>query len=195
MLDPFLAWSSEPSSSALRRVCTFDSLERATWLDMPWHDWFAGGWLVVRLSFIWNRTSLAGVEGGSNKSLSVKRNSLRDARAAQAHSGVGIGPQDPMISGGHPREARGGSLVIRAPRSHAASRPTGPGAASQLRWRPCDLHRGDQRQPPGSPLSPQETARFRAGVTLLPITAVVRDSGGRLVRDLGLEDLEVLENG
>jgi hypothetical protein len=25
----------------------FESLAGAVWLDMPWHDWFAGGWLVV----------------------------------------------------------------------------------------------------------------------------------------------------
>ena len=41
----------------------------------------------------------------------------------------------------------------------------------------------------------QEAQRFRAGVTVVPITAVVRDSRGRLVRDLARDDFEVLENG
>ena len=41
----------------------------------------------------------------------------------------------------------------------------------------------------------QEAPRFRAGVTVVPITAVVRDSRGRLVRDLARDDFEVLENG
>jgi hypothetical protein len=25
----------------------FDSVAEVVWLDMPWHDWLAGGWLVV----------------------------------------------------------------------------------------------------------------------------------------------------
>ena len=37
--------------------------------------------------------------------------------------------------------------------------------------------------------------KFRAGVALVPITAVVRDNRGRLVRDLTKDDFEVLENG
>ena len=41
----------------------------------------------------------------------------------------------------------------------------------------------------------EEAQRFRAGVTVVPITAVVRDSRGRLVRDLARDDFEVLENG
>ena len=41
----------------------------------------------------------------------------------------------------------------------------------------------------------QEAPRFRAGVTVVPITAVVRDSRGQLVRDLARDDFEVLENG
>ncbi len=49
--------------------------------------------------------------------------------------------------------------------------------------------------PVSSVLQGQEAPRFRAGVTVVPITAVVRDSRGRLVRDLGREDFEVLENG
>jgi VWFA-related protein len=41
----------------------------------------------------------------------------------------------------------------------------------------------------------QDAPRFRAGVALVPINAVVRDSQGRLVQDLGKDDFEVLENG
>ena len=37
--------------------------------------------------------------------------------------------------------------------------------------------------------------RFSAGVTLVPITAVVRDSRNRIVRDLGRDDFHVLEQG
>jgi hypothetical protein len=37
--------------------------------------------------------------------------------------------------------------------------------------------------------------RFSSGVTLVPITAVVRDSRNRLVRDLGRDDFQVLEQG
>ena len=25
----------------------FESLATGGWLDMPWHDWIAGGWLIV----------------------------------------------------------------------------------------------------------------------------------------------------
>lgn len=41
----------------------------------------------------------------------------------------------------------------------------------------------------------EPTPKFRAGVALVPITAVVRDNRGRLVRDLTKEDFEVLDNG
>lgn len=37
--------------------------------------------------------------------------------------------------------------------------------------------------------------RFSAGITLVPITAVVRDSRNRIVRDLRREDFQVLEQG
>jgi Ca-activated chloride channel homolog len=41
----------------------------------------------------------------------------------------------------------------------------------------------------------QEAPRFRAGVALVPIIAVVRDSHSRLAQGLVREDFEVLENG
>lgn len=44
-------------------------------------------------------------------------------------------------------------------------------------------------------LSAQDRPTFRAGVAVVPITAVVRDSRGRLVTDLTRDDFEVLENG
>ena len=44
-----------------------------------------------------------------------------------------------------------------------------------------------QEQPP--------VAAFRAGVAIVPINAVVRDGRRRLVRNLQLEDFQVLENG
>ena len=49
----------------------------------------------------------------------------------------------------------------------------------------------------GGLLARQQEAppKFKAGVTLVPITAVVRDSRGRIVRDLARDDFEVLENG
>jgi VWFA-related protein len=37
--------------------------------------------------------------------------------------------------------------------------------------------------------------KFKAGVTLVPITAVVRDGNGRLVSNLGRDDFQVLEDG
>jgi len=40
----------------------------------------------------------------------------------------------------------------------------------------------------------QEPPIFRVGVSLVPITAVVRDSRSRIVRDLAREDFQVLEN-
>ena len=41
----------------------------------------------------------------------------------------------------------------------------------------------------------QPTPKFKAGVAVVPVTAVVRDSNGRLVRDLTREDFQVLEDG
>jgi Ca-activated chloride channel family protein len=41
----------------------------------------------------------------------------------------------------------------------------------------------------------QPTPQFKAGVAVVPVTAVVRDSGGRLVRDLTRDDFQVLEDG
>ena len=41
----------------------------------------------------------------------------------------------------------------------------------------------------------QPTPKFKAGVAVVPVTAVVRDSGGRLVRGLTREDFQVLEDG
>jgi Ca-activated chloride channel homolog len=41
----------------------------------------------------------------------------------------------------------------------------------------------------------QPTPQFKAGVSVVPVTAVVRDSGGRLVRGLTREDFQVLEDG
>ena len=41
----------------------------------------------------------------------------------------------------------------------------------------------------------QDVPKFRAGVALVPITAVVRDSRGRLVRDLARTTSTILENG
>jgi Ca-activated chloride channel homolog len=41
----------------------------------------------------------------------------------------------------------------------------------------------------------QDPPKFRAGVAIVPITAVVRDSRGRLVPDLRKDNFEVLENG
>jgi len=40
----------------------------------------------------------------------------------------------------------------------------------------------------------QPTPKFKAGVAVVPVTAVVRDSNGRLVRDLTREDFQVLED-
>ena len=37
--------------------------------------------------------------------------------------------------------------------------------------------------------------KFKAGVAVVPVTAVVRDSGKRLVRDLTRDDFQVLEDG
>ena len=37
--------------------------------------------------------------------------------------------------------------------------------------------------------------KFKAGVTIVPVAAVVRDSGKRLVRDLTRDDFQVLEDG
>jgi Ca-activated chloride channel family protein len=47
------------------------------------------------------------------------------------------------------------------------------------------------------PLAAQDQAppKFKAGVAVVPVTAVVRDSGGRLVRGLTREDFQVLEDG
>ena len=43
---------------------------------------------------------------------------------------------------------------------------------------------------------PQEpVAKFKAGVAVVPVTAVVRDSSGKLVPDLTREDFQVLEDG
>jgi Ca-activated chloride channel homolog len=41
----------------------------------------------------------------------------------------------------------------------------------------------------------QPTPKFKAGVAVVPVTAVVRDSGGRLVRGLTREDFQVFEDG
>jgi Ca-activated chloride channel homolog len=41
----------------------------------------------------------------------------------------------------------------------------------------------------------QPTPKFKAGVAVVPVTAVVRDSGGRLVRDLTRDDFQVFEDG
>jgi Ca-activated chloride channel family protein len=41
----------------------------------------------------------------------------------------------------------------------------------------------------------QPTPKFKAGVAVVPVTAVVRDSDGRLVRGLTREDFQVLEDG
>jgi Ca-activated chloride channel homolog len=41
----------------------------------------------------------------------------------------------------------------------------------------------------------QDTPKFRVGVAVVPITAIVRDSRGRLVRGLTREEFEVLEDG
>ena len=49
--------------------------------------------------------------------------------------------------------------------------------------------------PSASAQQPQGVPKFRAGVAVVPITAVVRDSRGRLVGDLSRDDFEVLENG
>ena len=40
----------------------------------------------------------------------------------------------------------------------------------------------------------QDRPTFSAGVALVPITAVVRDSRNRIVRDLARDDFQVLEN-
>ncbi len=49
---------------------------------------------------------------------------------------------------------------------------------------------------PGVPLRAQEpVATFSAGVAVVPINVVVRDARRRLVRNLRLEDFQVLENG
>ena len=48
------------------------------------------------------------------------------------------------------------------------------------------IGRQDQAQP---------TPKFKAGVAVVPVTAVVRDSNGRLIRDLTREDFQVLEDG
>lgn len=47
------------------------------------------------------------------------------------------------------------------------------------------------------PLAAQDQAppKFKAGVAVVPVTAVVRDSGGRLVRGLTREDFQVLDDG
>jgi Ca-activated chloride channel family protein len=47
------------------------------------------------------------------------------------------------------------------------------------------------------PVAAQDQAppKFKAGVAVVPVTAVVRDSGGRLVRGLTREDFQVLEDG
>ena len=37
--------------------------------------------------------------------------------------------------------------------------------------------------------------KFKAGVAIVPVTAVVRDSGGRLVRDLTRDDFQIYEDG
>ena len=41
----------------------------------------------------------------------------------------------------------------------------------------------------------QPVATFSTGVAIVPINAVVRDERRRLVRNLQLEDFQVLENG
>ena len=41
----------------------------------------------------------------------------------------------------------------------------------------------------------QPRPKFKAGVAVVPVTAVVRDSGGRLVRDLKKEDFAIYEDG
>jgi Ca-activated chloride channel family protein len=49
--------------------------------------------------------------------------------------------------------------------------------------------------PAVSAQQPEAVPKFRTGVTVVPITAVVRDARGRLVRDLSRDDFEVFENG
>ena len=77
---------------------------------------------------------------------------------------------------------------------HVKLRPTidaarGSPPCWRLSWQCCGCY------PPAWLLDAQEAPKFRAGVTVVPITAVVRDSRGRLIRDLSREDFEVLENG